>query len=275
MPRIVKSTKPKKRSVRPLPGPDGLKKLLSKKRDGRNLGKDRDWDRIRTAYLEAEKTPRYKDLALQFDVPQTTLQTRAGKERWGYLRAQMQQDLFAKRIDARKKQLFQAGMEFDDLAANSAKMGLGLVTGRLAQIYEEFQATQATHSAVVERLRRGEPVDRADLYTVINYKELDVLARAAIQFQDMGRKALGTDVINIHAEGSIGVNHSGTVEIEATVDVRNELSKDDPSRLAAMLEAMERAGLIAVDTTVKEEQVYEGEVVSVTSAPPAVGSEAS
>lgn len=260
MPRIVKSR-------HPLPDGGALKRLQNPPVNGNTLQRRYDWTAIRHRYVSSDALLTAKELAREFGANIGTLRVKMSKERWPYLRVAEQQKIHKKRMAARQKKLVEQGVEFDDLSANTAKMGLALVTGRLAQISAEFGATQATHKANLERLQRGEPVDHRDLWSVINYKELDVLARAALSFQDMGRKALGTDVARVDISGDL--EHHVDVDVSGEISIREELSKDDPERLAQMLEVMERSGLVSFNALADDSNVIEGEseLVEATTIP--------
>lgn len=212
-----------------------------------------DWDAIREYFISEQQTPTLKAVAEKFGVPYDYLRERAAKERWSYLRAQEQQRIFQEKRKEHLSRMARESVKFDESVIDVAKLGMSLVAGRLAEIAAEFQASQTAHQIVVEKLRRGEPVDWKELRSVINYKELAELSRAGLAFQDMGMKAFGTDVQKVEIEGIGGTN------IETVINVGAELSKDDPSRLAALLDALERAGLAQVN--LDEGEVIEGQVV--------------
>ena len=89
-----------------------------------------------------------------------------------------------------------------------------------------------------------------------------MLSKAALQFQEVGQKALGTDVqrVDIHHD----INADIDVDVQVT-SISAELSRDDPERLAAFLQAAKRAGLL--DTMLSDQQsqdhpaIESGEVV--------------
>ena len=68
--------------------------------------------------------------------------------------------------------------------------------------------------------------------------------------QEIGNKALGTDVTRHEVSGPGG----GPIQIDA-VSVAEELLRDDPERLTALLAASQRAGLM------DEDNIYYAEIV--------------
>lgn len=68
--------------------------------------------------------------------------------------------------------------------------------------------------------------------------QLDKMAEAALKFHELGVRACGDAPIN-------RLEVSGPEGKPVEVDVRAQMVKDDPARLAAFLEAAERAGITA------------------------------
>ena len=64
---------------------------------------------------------------------------------------------------------------------------------------------------------------------------------AATQWQQLGQKALGTDVQRMEIQQDI--QHNIDVDVEV-LSISAELGRDDPERLASFLQAAKRAGLL-------------------------------
>lgn len=213
------------------------------------------WDRIKEMYIESLEPVNLKELSEMFDTPYQAVRERSSEERWPYERAEFQSQANAKKARDKIKLLAREAEAFDEGSLKPAKLGQQLIAGRLSQIAQIFAASQQAHNAAVARLQAGQPVTREDLYSPINYKELGELAAALLRFQEVGRKALGTDVQN--------VNLTASTEGELNVSVNLELQRDDPDRQAALLEVLERTGLIpkmAIGNAVDGEVIGDEEV---------------
>ena len=237
------------------------------------------WEEAREMFL-SDSTLSLKNVAEQYDIPYSHVRTRASKERWTYQRAQEQAKLFASKRKEHLRRQAEESIRFDEQSINGARLGMNIVIARLAEIAQLHSAYSPTTKALIERLKNGEPVTLTELRaSPINYKELDVLARALDVFQNIGRKAFGIDIqrIEVDIEG-------GELPVEE-ISVVGELGKDDPKRLGAFLEALERAGLTTLDLqdgthtahhSLKKrlhakEDIVEAEVISDTAEIPAGG----
>jgi hypothetical protein len=217
-----------------------------------------DWDGARERFISAEVQPSLKDLAAEMNIPYQQLRTRSSNERWPYLRAEEQRKIFKQKRATHLADMADQSIKFDKSTIDTAKLGMGLIAGRLAEIAAQFAAAQPASRAVIQKMQRGLPVSREELYSVVNYKELGELSRAGLAFQQMGRAAFGTDVQNFNFETNEGSS------IEAVINVGAELGKDDPDRLAAMMAAMERANLIQLTLDGEEEEdedIVDAEIV--------------
>lgn len=209
-----------------------------------------DWDGMREEYLTSEKLMNLKTIAEKYNAPYNYVRQKAGEERWSYLRVEEQRRVWkAKRQDHVRK-MADESVNFDRNAIDTAKVGMRLVAVRLAEIAQEQVAREPTRSAAMAALKQGVPVDKAELYSAIRYTELRELATAGKLFQDMGRAAFGTDVQQVEFHGDVDVE-------AAVVSISQELGKDDPQRLMAFMEAMQRTGLV----TVHADTAVDGEVV--------------
>jgi hypothetical protein len=225
-----------------------------------------DWDAAREMFITAEPALKLKQLALRTGIPYQQVRNRCTKERWIAVRAQ---EKLAQLKERRREQLQSfAGqaIEFDQTSVDIAKLGQGVVAQRLVEITKLTAAHGSEVDLVVQKIRNGEPLSRYDLKGIVDYREILGLAQAAEVFQRMGRIAMGSDVI----DDSLNQGDAG---MEQVVSIGGELSKDDPNRLAAFLEAAERAGLAMLnmnDITGEEEEdpadddgveVIEGDIV--------------
>lgn len=204
-------------------------------------GKPRyDWDAIKEFYLTYQGDIDLAAVARQFGVPAQTVYNRSGKEGWRdervYTQARMLRDKRAERNveTARKAQ------EFDDRAYETAKLGLNLVTSRMAQIADQFTVQKIMFERALERAARGETVTKSELWSSINYRELVELGKSLELFQNAGRRALGTDVqtIAMIMDGPDGVRD------DRTATIVEELGTPDKDRLAALVDALVDANIM-------------------------------
>lgn len=187
---------------------------------------DRDW-------------PNLRELSERTNVPYERVRERSAKERWLDLRSAHQQKMVRDRQAKRSEFLGKESVEFDNRNLDLSKLGLRLIGTRMAEIAREVQTKDAVRKRAEEDLRSGLPVDWKDLKTAVNSRELETLGKAAQMWQEIGMKALGTDVERHSIEANINQN----VNVEATISVAAELERDDPDRLAAFMAAAERAGI--------------------------------
>lgn len=202
------------------------------------------WEEVEAAFVQGiarsedgmERTYlNLKDLAEHFDIPYQRVKERSASKRWTERRLQAQTELEQARQKARQRELVKGAIEFDEKALSVAKIGIGLIQSQLAQIAGGVRAANERREDALRRQANGEHVEKWELYSPINYREMEGLSRAAETFQNIGRRALGTDgeKLDINVEGNI----------EHAVSVSQELQRDDAERLAGMVAALERAGL--------------------------------
>lgn len=223
--RTYKPTKPRKPPV-----PKGPPKRRVKTQPSKHP-----WDQIRDHYMTAESSVTMKELAEVYGINYDVVRAKGAEERWTYLRAEYQTKNRIAIQEARTQTLVKEAVSFDDVSLKAAKLGQTLIVGRLGQIAQLFQASGVSFDKVLAKVRAGQPVDLTELRSSINYKELVELANALDRFQNVGRKALGTDVEKI----DLSVIQGSIVE----VNISEELGKPDLDRMAATVEAMRRAGL--------------------------------
>lgn len=232
-----------------------LKQLEAARAKSAIVNRKYDWDFAREYFVSAEKTVSLKQVSNHCQIPYDQVRARAARERWNYLRAQEQQRIFAAKRKDHLTRMADQSIKFDDSVIDVAKLGMSLVAGRLAEIAAQFGASQGTNQVTIEKLKRGEPVDWKELRSVVNYKELRELSQAGLAFQDMGMRAFGTDVQKFEFEGI------GGDSVEMVINVGAELGKDDPGRLAALIEALERSGLAELNIGEHENGIVDGEIV--------------
>ena len=209
----------------------------------RNLGTN--WDDVRRDYVEGitddkdnRTYPTLKMLALKYNVTETAVRKHSSESRWGVQREQWQQRMAEERYrDQRKKMLSDAGA-FDMNTLRIAQLGTALITKRLIQISKINEMVDETVDEAIQRKKAGMPTEPTDFYGAVHSRELLEIANAAQTFQAIGMRAMGTDVNRIEVESHGG----GDVTIN-TVNIQNELTRDDPERLARLLQALRDAGL--------------------------------
>jgi hypothetical protein len=211
------------------------------------------WEKILAHFVESPEELTLKELGEAYGIPYQSMRERSSDHKWTLQRAQYQANLAQKRSNERVKRAVKDATDFDDQSLRAAQIGQSLVAGRMAQIAELFAASQAQHQSAVAELKQGNPVTRADTYSVINYRELGELAKALSLFQDVGRKALGTDINRFEIDGA--VQHTADVQ----VSIVQEMASDDIDRQAALLDAMQRAGLIKL--TIEPEDIQDVELI--------------
>lgn len=198
-----------------------------------------DYDTMREEFINGDEKITLKTVAERYNAPYTLVRRIAAKERWTILRLNAAQKMLRQKRQQHLAKMADEGIAFDGQAGSTAKLGMTLVAGRLAEIAAQFNAAQGNNAVIIQKLKDGQPVTWTELRSVINYKELRELSQAGLAFQQMGRQAFGTDITQIDIQGP-----DGSV-VETVINIGSELGKDDPARLAAMIEAMERAHLIA------------------------------
>lgn len=219
-----------------------------------------DYDSARLEYVEgirqddgSDRLPTLKELAERHDIPYTAIRRAASKERWTERQTTYQSQIANERQKKRIKELAGQALAFDTNAHKAAQLGVSMATARLAEIAEEFKAKQPRIKEARERMERGDPVEKWELYSAINYRELEGLSGALERFQSVGMKALGTDV-NRHEVTS----PDGSMQPQQ-INIHAELGRDDPERLGAFIQALHDVGLTPND--IAAEQVVDAEIV--------------
>lgn len=221
---------------------------VKKRRKGPvRTGYKHDWPTICRAFVEGvrlneddeEKTfLQLNQIAERFGVPVQQVKHRSSTERWFEQREDYQRRMVRARQARRVLELAGESVEFDSKALSLAKLGMATVTTRMAEIAREVEEQQVRRIEALELIAAGKDADPGALMSAIDARELEVLARAASQWQQVGQKALGTDVQRMDIQQDIQVDAQIT-------SISAELSRDDPERLAGFLQAAKRAGLLA------------------------------
>lgn len=207
------------------------------------------WHKIRVAFIEGMPVqgtederhfPTQREVAEIFEVPYERVRKVASQERWTAKREAAEMEAIQERLKKRAKQIAKNALDFDEKAHNAAKLGMAMVTTRLAEIAKDVQVRKPLRDAALQKLANGQSVTKEELYSAIRASELNELANAADRFQSLGMKALGTDVQRVDIAGLEG----NTTNVNV-VNVRQEIQRDDVERMASMLEAMTEAGLVS------------------------------
>lgn len=220
------------------------------------------WDRIRTLFIEGVPVDvadpdgdrdwlNLKELSERLQVPYQRIAQRSSKERWADKKVAYQAQITRERQQQRAKKLAGAATEFDDKALTVAQLGAQLVHARLGEIVTDVKDRQVLRQQAMAARQQGLPIDPAQLRTAIHSTELERLGKSMLMFQEIGMKALGTDIERHHVEG--------TVNVEQTVSVGEELERDDSKRLAGLLAAAHRSDVMA--DVIKELEAGDDDIV--------------
>jgi len=216
-----------------------------------------DWFDLRIKFVEGYKVEgsderefvNLAEMSEREGVPVQRIRERAADERWYEQRENYQLRMVKARQAKRVLELAGESVDFDSKSLDLAKLGIGMVTARMAEIAREVQESQRRREEALKLQAAGFDANPKDLKTVISARELDMLSKAALQFQEVGQKALGTDVTRMEITQDIHTDIDVDVQVTS---ISAELSRDDPERLAAFLQAAKRAGLL--DTVLNESQ---------------------
>lgn len=226
------------------------------------------WDLVYREYVEGVQVGEseddrqffnYRELSDRHSIPYPTLRERASKERWQERKNQYSMEVTVERQKARSKRLATSAAGFDDKAFKVAEAGLNLVMVRLMEVMQESAKSKSRRDEALSRLEAGLDVDPKDLRSPVYYREMNELASAAERWQNIGMKALGTDIQRHEVTGDAGV-----VNIGGTVNISKEITRDDPERVAAVLTSLADAGLLPaemIEALIGDEEIVDAEVV--------------
>lgn len=231
-----------------------------------------DWDMIAREWIEGIPSDKddertfmtLREAATYYDVSYDYMREKAAKGRWRDRRESAQLEQAEIRRRKRALELGEKSVEFDSDAHKAAKLGITLITSRLAEIAQEFTQKQQKRDQAFARLAEGLPVEREELWSAIRPRELEMLAGALQRFHQTGQQALGTNIQRTEVSGPNGESLPGVV-----VSVSQELNRDDSDRLASILTAMQEAGLINND--IIDAEIVEEDDAQAITAEEAVG----
>lgn len=199
--------------------------------DGQPLGTRRnyDWPAIKKTYVEGTKLPDRHDwpsleaVALQFGVPSNRVREKSAQQGWRAERTQWQHQLEQTRRQARAAAMTQEATNLDNHALTAAKTGLQLCQARLVEIGQAAQAARAGSNP-------GAPSSGG----AIDALEMTRLGQAVDLFHKIGLRAVGDP--ETHRVELTGANG-------APIEIAAELKRDDPTRIANVLNVLAVAGL--------------------------------
>ena len=203
------------------------------------------WGKIEEFYVEGHENsdgsrsfPSVSETARYWGIPRSRVGEHAAGGRWTEKRAVFQNRLTDQRQREVAKQLGKEAVDLDSRALNTAKLGLHITMGRLSEIGKDMTAHQAKRAELEELIEQGMPVSLLDLRSPVNYREMEALGKAAMVFHEMGRTALGENVVRHEVSGV------GGEPIQQVIDIRAEMGRDDPERMSKLIEAIIEARLI-------------------------------
>lgn len=248
--------------------PTRKKRLTEGKEIKRRPGNAKhDWETVRRNYIEGiEKPdseerwyPTLKELAELHKIAPVMVRQRSSEERWPSHREAANMIATQERQRKRARMVAKNALDFDERGHDTAKVGMAMVMTRLGEIAAQVAAQKPMRDDAIRRLRNGESVTKQELYSVIRAQELQELASAAERFQSVGMRALGTDVQRVDVTGMGGI--AGDVNV--SVNVNQELQRDDIGRLTEMMGAMKDADLLppGVYEALMQDEVMDAEVV--------------
>lgn len=216
---------------------------------GRGRPRKYDWPTVERAYVEGLASdedesrvtwPSLRQVAEAHGVPEARVYEYSAAHHWKAKREAHMAKIEAARRAARAKELAKEAVQFDERALNTAKMGMAMVTQRLVEMAKDAQKLGPLREAEQERLIQGKDVNGSLLKPVVKAYELDQLSRAALTWQQVAAKAVGDDAIKVEHSGPGG----GPIE---TLQITQELLRDDPERLAGFLEVLQRTGVLDIE----------------------------
>lgn len=189
-----------------------------------------DWPTIKRRYVEGvydqqqrvHQWPSLAEVAAHFGIGQNRIREKSADEGWVEARRQWQAQVEATRQQARANALAKSGVQLDDKAVDTAKLGLQLCYARLGEIAEAAQR------------RRAETAGSGG-QTGIDAQEQQRLAAAVDLWHKIGMRAIGDpeSLTRIELTGAGG----------RPIEISQELTRDDPNRLTGVLAVLAQAGL--------------------------------
>jgi hypothetical protein len=206
--------------------------------------------------------PNLRQLADYTGSKYETIRAYSSRHRWPEKKQAHQLQL------ARERQKRQAAMrakeatDFDQAALDAAKLGIAMLSNRLAEIARDSADWEDRKEDLKARIEAGLQVDKKELYPPVYHKEMLDIASALSTFQQVGMRALGTDVNRVEVSGPDGG------PVESTVSVVQEMRRDDVDRLSSLVEAIMESGLMSKEEVLQlegtDDNVVDVEVVNET-----------
>lgn len=201
--------------------------------------------------------PKNKDLAEKYGIPLQSLLNKITKERWSDHRSAREREKSLELHKTRMKKLAKKAVIFDETTADAAQRAQQLIADRIEELYQVRERDKARIQAVLEEWDVTDPESldmealKIQLRPMIWSTEIFELAKALSLFAESGRRALGIK------ENETGTTMNQQINIEVT-SVQKELTSDDETRAAAILEVMRNPRLVLPGFTAPD---IEGEVI--------------
>lgn len=211
-----------------------------------------DWPKIRAAYIEGvpddpnqpdgpRKWLGLDETAKLMGVNPTTMRNKSSEEKWADQRQSYKAAFAVQRQRQRMAKMVDEAVDFDDRALNVAKIGIGLITQRMAEIARDQAEKERKRRDILEKMRNGVIVDPTQLpkAVIVDADEMLTLARAAQTWHDIGQKSMGiTDTARIEITGASG----------GPVDIRHNHTENlrdaGPDKIARAFALAEQIGLM-------------------------------
>lgn len=213
------------------------------------------WTLIRNEYVEGylrdnpkdefdRNFPTYEQLSQRHGASLSAIRQRGSTERWKNLKNQYAIELTQAKQKKRANKLANASVQFDDNALKVGELGITLVMSRLAEIGKEMPIRARLREQALQDMEAGREYDKADLRSAVYHAEMQTLANAAEKFQQIGMRALGTSADAVNNITNVQV---GDTNIGNTVNVAQELVRDDTERMTALISGFIEAGSLSRD----------------------------
>jgi hypothetical protein len=217
---------------------------------GRLPKRSYDWDRLRERYVQGEIVdgvrvwPSCEVIAQAENMVPERVRQACARGHWVAQREQFRCDLASALRRRAQEQAQNQVIDVDVEAVDSARRGINLVRARITQIERDLDSQAAAKAAFEEMVASGEKAEAASERT--GHDRLQASAVDAREIQD-----LAAAVAALHATAHKAVGNMGTTRVEFSgrgggaieVDqsIRAELTRDDPQRLFALMQAAARA----------------------------------
>lgn len=185
-----------------------------------------DWSHVEMLFAEGDGQrgdgsthwPTLTELAARFNIPYDSVRRRSSTKGWVAKRQQYRDNLERERFRRKAEKQASESDHLDEVALDVGKIGLALVKARLQDMAIQYR----------DRAKDG-------VATGLSTSELERLAKSADVFQRIGLRSLGgdPDVSKFMLTDSVG----------QPIEIAGELGRDDPDRMASVLNVLVIAGL--------------------------------